>query len=131
MKKVGNMMKKIVVNLMIVALAGGPAWAWSHAGRWGGSMSHSFGSTSHSSRWGTSTSHTFGEGTSHANAYGGSTTHYAGRGNKPHERFMAAPLRAPTGTARSTLVPTAGPQLRLATTIITGGHTPLSIRPSL
>jgi len=73
-------MKRIVVNLAIMALPWCPAWAWSHGGRWGGSMSHSFGDTSHTSRWGTSASHVAGEGVSHSNVYGGSTTRAYGEG---------------------------------------------------
>ncbi len=87
-----------LVSLLATTLAAGPAGAWSHGGSWGGSTSHSYGSTSHSSRWGgstshtagegtshtstwgTSTSHSYGEGTSHTNAYGGSATHYEGGG---------------------------------------------------
>ena len=76
-------MKKIFVSflpLAIIALSSGPAWAWFHGNRYGGSTSHTYGSTSHTSAWGTSTSHVAGEGTSHTNVYGGSATHYAGGG---------------------------------------------------
>ena len=71
-------MKKITVSLVSVAFALLPfnaATAYSHANRYGGSTSHSYGSTSHSSAYGTSTSHTYGEGSSHTNEYGGSTSH--------------------------------------------------------
>jgi hypothetical protein len=68
------------VSLLITALLCGPAGAWSHGNSWGGSTSHSYGSTSHTSAWGTSTSHTAGYGTSHTNVYGGSATHYEGGG---------------------------------------------------
>ncbi len=76
-------MKKIFIgflSLSIVALFSVLAWAWSHGNRYGGSTSHSYGSTSHENAWGGSSSHTAGEGTSHTNAYGGSATHYAGGG---------------------------------------------------
>jgi hypothetical protein len=76
-------MKTIVggfVSLLISALACGPAAAWGHANRWGGSTSHSWGSTSHTSAWGTSTSHVAGEGTAHTNVYGGGTAHAYGGG---------------------------------------------------
>jgi hypothetical protein len=76
-------MKKISVcflSLLIVVLLYVPAGAWSHGNRYGGSTSHSWGSTSHTSAWGTSTSHTAGQGTSHTNVYGGSATHYTGGG---------------------------------------------------
>ena len=68
----------IIVTCMAVAIALLPlesAVAYSHANRYGGSTSHSYGSTSHSSAYGTSTSHTYGEGSSHTNEYGGSTSH--------------------------------------------------------
>ena len=71
-------MKKIMVTLVSVAFAllpFNPASAYSHANRYGGSTSHSEGSTSHTSDAGTSTSHTAGEGSSHTNEYGGSTSH--------------------------------------------------------
>ena len=71
-------MKQIIVSLVSVAFALLPfntASAYSHANRYGGSTSHSYGSTSHSSAYGTSTSHTYGEGSSHTNEYGGSTSH--------------------------------------------------------
>ena len=71
-------MKKIIVSLVSVAFALLPfnaASAYSHANRYGGSTSHSYGSTSHSSAYGTSSSHTYGEGSSHTNEYGGSTSH--------------------------------------------------------
>ena len=73
-------MKKIMVSLVSVAFALLPfntASAYSHANRYGGSTSHSYGSTSHSSAYGTSSSHTYGEGSSHTNEYGGSTSHSA------------------------------------------------------
>jgi hypothetical protein len=76
-------MKKIFVGLLslsIVVLFSVLAFAWGHGNRFGGSTSHSWGSTSHENRWGGGTSHTFGEGTSHTNMYGGSATHYAGGG---------------------------------------------------
>jgi hypothetical protein len=78
-------MKTISVGIMsflLVTLSCGFAGAWSHASRFGGSMSHSFGSTSHTSAWGTSTSHSYGEGTSHTNVYGGSTSHGYGEGTE-------------------------------------------------
>ncbi len=76
-------MKTILICLVALALAAvpsGPAAGWGHANRYGGSTSHSYGSTSHTSAWGTSTSHTYGEGTSHTNVYGGSASHAYGGG---------------------------------------------------
>ena len=70
----------VFLSIVIVLLLFGYASAWSTGNRWGGSTSHSWGSTSHTSAWGTSTSHTAGEGTSHTNVYGGSATHYTGGG---------------------------------------------------
>jgi hypothetical protein len=68
------------VSLLITTLSCGPAAAWGHANRWGGSTSHTWGSTSHTSAWGTSTSHVAGVGTTHTNVYGGSASHYYGGG---------------------------------------------------
>ncbi len=76
-------MKKIFVvflSLSIVALFSVLAWAFSHGNRYGGSSSHSYGSSSHTNAWGGSSSHTAGEGSSHTNAYGGSTSHAYGEG---------------------------------------------------
>jgi len=78
MKEVGHMMKKIIISLASLVTMLAPcatASAYSHSNRYGGSTSHSYGSTSHTSAAGTSTSHTYGQGTSHTNVYGGSTTH--------------------------------------------------------
>ena len=75
-------MKKIYVgflSLSIVLLSYYPALPWGHANRYGGSSSHSYGSSSHSNTWGGSTQHSFGE-TSHTSAYGTSTSHAAGEG---------------------------------------------------
>jgi hypothetical protein len=72
------MMKEMIVCVVSVVVALLPcesAMAYGHANRWGGSTSHSYGSTSHTSAWGTSTSHTYGERASHTNYYGGSTSH--------------------------------------------------------
>jgi hypothetical protein len=63
--------------LAITLVLCGTAWGYSHSNRYGGSTSHSYGSTSHTSAYGTSTSHTYGEGSSHTNYYGGSTSHSA------------------------------------------------------
>ena len=71
-------MKKIIaaaITLLVALVACSTTSAYSHCNRYGGSTSHSYGSTSHSSTYGTSTSHTYGEGTSHTNYYGGSTSH--------------------------------------------------------
>src|SRR5271165_1313649 len=79
-EEVGHIMKKIMVSLVSVAFALLPfntASAYSHANRYGGSTSHSYGSTSHSNAYGGSSSHTYGEGSSHTNEYGGSTSHSA------------------------------------------------------
>ena len=52
-------MKTIVLALAVssvAALVSGQAAAWSSANRYGGSTSHSYGSTSHENRYGGSTS---------------------------------------------------------------------------
>lgn len=68
------------LGLSIVALSSVQAWPWGHANMYGGSTSHSWGSTSHENAWGGSTSHAYGQGTSHTNVYGGSTSHAYGEG---------------------------------------------------
>ena len=71
-------MKKILLcglSLTITLLPFSTGFGYSHANRYGGSTSHSYGSTSHDSAYGTSSSHTYGEGSSHTNEYGGSTSH--------------------------------------------------------
>src|SRR5207247_1940506 len=71
--EVRHIMKQIMaglIGLVLALVSQGTAEAYSHANRFGGSSSHSFGSTSHSSTFGTSTSHVAGVGTSHSNAYG-------------------------------------------------------------
>jgi hypothetical protein len=54
------------------------AHAFSCANRWGGTTSHSFGSTSMSDRWGGSMTHTMGQGTTATGAYGGTASHQEG-----------------------------------------------------
>src|SRR5271166_6571530 len=79
-EEVGHIMKRTIVRLLSFAVALLPfntASAYSHSNSYGGSTSHSYGSTSHSSAYGTSSSHTYGEGSSHTNEYGGSTSHSA------------------------------------------------------
>lgn len=75
---------KMIVTAIAVLLATAqwaePAAAWSSANRYGGSTSHSAGSTSHTNAYGGSSSHTWGQGSSHTNAYGGSTSHSYGGG---------------------------------------------------
>src|SRR5271165_1476673 len=75
-----RIMKKTIVSLLSFAITLLPfatASAYSHANAYGGSTSHSYGSTSHSNAYGGSSSHTYGEGSSHTNEYGGSTSHSA------------------------------------------------------
>ena len=78
-------MKAIVVvaaALLVGVLRPDPAHAWASANRWGGSTSHSWGSTSHTNAWGGSSSHTYGEGSEHTNMYGGSSAHAWGGGSE-------------------------------------------------
>jgi hypothetical protein len=72
-----------LVGLLITALAGEPALAWSHADRWGGSTSHArgSGSTTRTTGWGGSETHTCGQGTSATNRYGATATHAQGSGS--------------------------------------------------
>ena len=76
-------MKKIIVSLLgllIVSLPCQQVFAYSHGNCYGGSSTHSYGSSSHSNTNGGSTSHTAGEGTSHTSAAGTSTSHSTGGG---------------------------------------------------
>ncbi len=69
-----------VVGLVMTLALPLTAHAFSGANRWGGTTSHSFGSTSMSDRWGGSMSHTRGEGTTATSAYGGTASHEQGSG---------------------------------------------------
>jgi hypothetical protein len=79
-----NMIITGCAALLVTLLPLQQAAAFSMSRGRGGSMSHSFGSTSHSNRYGGSTSHRYGEGTEHTNAYGGGTAHAYG-GGTAHE----------------------------------------------
>src|SRR5271166_982617 len=73
-----EVMNKSILTLAVAAIIFLPresAFGYGHANAYGGSTSHSYGSTSHSNAYGGSTSHTYGEGSSHTNEYGGSTSH--------------------------------------------------------
>ena len=72
----------IAAVLLIGTLRPDAAHAWASANRWGGSTSHSWGSTSHTNAYGGSSSHTYGEGTEHTNMYGGSSAHAWGGGSE-------------------------------------------------
>ena len=88
-------MKAIIVvaaALLLGALRPDPAYAWASANRWGGSTSHSWGSTSHTNAWGGSSSHAYGEGTEHTNAYGGSSAHAWGAARNTPTLTAAAPM---------------------------------------
>jgi hypothetical protein len=80
-----RIVKTIVVGFVGLVLAALPckrASAWSHANRWGGSTSHSYGSgsTTRTDAWGGSETHTYGQGTSATSAYGGTAYHGYGSG---------------------------------------------------
>lgn len=66
--------------LVLISLSPGPARAYFHANRFGGSFAHAPGATEHTNAWGGGTAHVAGEGTTHVNAYGGSATHDYGGG---------------------------------------------------
>jgi len=71
-------MKRIapsVFAFLIAAIISAPAEAWRSANRFGGSTTHTWGSTTHTNAYGGSTSHSYGVGTTHTNMYGGSTSH--------------------------------------------------------
>src|SRR5260370_4512264 len=73
-------MKKIIgglLSLRFTLFSCEKGFGYGHANRYGGSSSHSWGSSSHTNAYGGSTSHAYGEGTSHTSAYGTSTAHSA------------------------------------------------------
>jgi hypothetical protein len=79
-------MNKVFVGFLILLIAvplSGPAAAWGHANRWGGSTSHSFGSgsTTRTTGWGGSETHTYGQGTTASGRYGGTASHEQGSGS--------------------------------------------------
>src|SRR5271157_3524517 len=77
-------MRTMVIGLAVVVvmvLSCSPAGAWSHAGAYGGSTSHSYGSTSHTNAYGGSATHTAGQGTTATNRYGDTATHQEGSGS--------------------------------------------------
>lgn len=69
-----------LAGLMLALSLPATVHAFSSANRWGGTTSHSWGSTSMSDRWGGSMTHTRGEGTTATGAYGGTATHEEGSG---------------------------------------------------
>ncbi len=69
-----------LVGLIVTLCLPITAHAFSSANRWGGTTSHSMGSTSMSDRWGGSATHTAGEGTTATSAYGGTASHEEGSG---------------------------------------------------
>jgi len=78
-------MNRIVItlaSLLITLSLPGPASAWSHANRWGGDTSHSWGSdsTTRTDAWGGSETHTYGEGTTATGRWGDTATHEEGSG---------------------------------------------------
>jgi hypothetical protein len=77
------MLKNIAIalaGLTLAALQSAPAFAYAHANSYGGSTSHSYGSTSHTNTYGGSTSGQYGSGGTHSNVYGGSTSGQYGSG---------------------------------------------------
>ena len=129
MKKVGNMMKKIVVNLMIVALAGGPAWAGRTQAAGVGACRTASGLPA--TVRGGAPAHRTPSGRARATPTPMVEVRLTTQeGDKPHERL----LRTTSGAYGHGAVHT-GPYGRTATSAgynhYYGGHTPLSIRPSL
>ena len=82
---------------VLATLSSGQVLAWASANRFGGSTSHSWGSTSHENRWGGSSTHTAGEGTSHTNVYGGSTSHSVYGGTSHTNMYGGTAYRPPGG----------------------------------
>ncbi len=82
MRKINVSLASLVIGMSLC----GTARAQAHRNAYGGSTSHSSGSTSRTNAYGGSSSHTAGEGTSHTSAYGTSTSHAYGGGTCPHKR---------------------------------------------
>jgi hypothetical protein len=80
------MIRKAIIAVAViqaaVVLGCASAFAWESANRWGGSTTHSWGSTSHDNRWGGSSSYEAGVGAEHTNVYGGNTAHAYGGGTE-------------------------------------------------
>ena len=76
-----KLLSSCLIALMPLALSA-PLAAWTHAGAWGGTVSHTPGSdsTTRSTGYGASATHTYGQGTTASNAYGASATHVQGSG---------------------------------------------------
>src|SRR5450755_4028720 len=94
-----EMMKKILVSLSALTAMLLPCeatFAYGHANSYGGSTSHSEGSTSHSNPYGGSTSASAGQGASHSNAYGGSTS-ANGEGSASHTNTSGGSTSATYG----------------------------------
>ena len=89
---------KMILSVVAVALAStlgvDPAHGWASANRYGGSTTHSYGSTSHTNAYGGSSSHEAGEGTEHTNTYGGSTAHSAYGGTEHTNVYGGTTARA-------------------------------------
>ena len=81
------------LSLLITALSFGPAAAWSHGNRWGGSSSHSYGSTSHASRWAPARRTPPERALPIPMCYGGSATRSHGRGVVEDRRLRWDGLR--------------------------------------
>ncbi len=96
---------KMILSVVAVALAStlgvDPAHGWASANRYGGSTTHSYGSTSHTNAYGGSSSHEAGEGTEHTNTYGGSTS-TAPTAAPSTPTCTAAPRPGHTGQGRIT-----------------------------
>ena len=75
-------MNKFLVGAVSTVIVCGPAFAWSHANRYGGGTYHApgSGSTTRTDAAGGSETHTYGQGTTATNRYGGSATHTYGEG---------------------------------------------------
>ena len=82
-----------IVLALVSAVWASQAFGWASANRYGGSTSHSYGSTTHDNRWGGSTSHEAGEGTEHSNVYGGSTRACIRRRDRAHEHVRRQHVR--------------------------------------
>ena len=85
-------MKNIVIGFtgfLIAVLSCGRAAAWSHAGAYGGSVSHVQGvGTSATNRFGDTATHATGSGqTNFSNPYGGTATHTYGQGTTASNRY--------------------------------------------
>ena len=123
-----EVMKNIILGLAglaVVVLPCEATFGYGHANSYGGSSSHSYGSSSHSNPYGGSTSASAGQGASHTNAYGGSSSANSEGASHPTPT-VAGPRRTAReaqATPTSMVAAPRGPTAKAATHTNTYGGT--------